>query len=240
MSKTLYKKITDPKAPRILFLHGFGQNKEMMFPLAKRIEKEFNVLVLDLPGTNNNPLTEAFGIKEYIEYLERVLKEEDFIPDLIVGHSFGGKLASFYTLLHPTTLLLLAPSSIKPKFSLKRFAKIRIYKTFKFLKKVKLISHIPTKYQGSSDYQSTSGVARASFVKIVNSYLSRKDLKRISRDVYIIYGKNDTQITLWQMNHFAKLCKNCHLIVINGDHFAYLLNVSAIAGLISTIVRENK
>ncbi len=222
----------------ILFLHGYGQNKEMMYPLAKRVQNTANYIIIDLPGNENNPLNKPYTINDYVTYIEDVLDRENFIPDIIVGHSFGGKLAGFYALKHPTTLLLLAPSIIKPSFSIKKFFKIMLYKIFKNLKKVKIIKNIPTFLKGSRDYQSTNGINRLTFLNIVNSYLNRKELSSLSNEIYIVYGNSDQEITYKQMQKLNKYCPNSHLIVINGDHFAYLLNVNAIANLILAIIRE--
>lgn len=234
----VFKKINNRNFPNVVFLHGYGQNKEMMMPLVKRIEKFANVLALDLPGTKNNKLTSVFSIDDYVDYLENVLQEHDFKPDIIVGHSFGGKLASFYALRHPTSLLLLAPSTIKPSFSLKRYLKIRTYKFFKWLYKHQIIHSIPSSLRGSRDYQNTSGIDRMTFVKIVNSYLNKKQLKSLDSDIYLVYGNRDQEVSYNQMKKFAKYSPNTHLIVIKGDHFAYIVNVSAITNLLFEIIKE--
>ncbi|MCH5171896.1 MAG: alpha/beta fold hydrolase [Erysipelotrichales bacterium] len=234
----VFKKIDNKNYPNILFLHGYGQNKEMMLPLAKRAEKFANVFALDLPGSKNNVLTSVFSIDDYVDYLDNILNEHNFKPDIIVGHSFGGKLASFYALKHPTTLLLLAPSTIKPSFSLKKFIKIRLYKLFKWLYKHQLVHSIPNSLMGSKDYQNTSGIDRMTFVKIVNSYLNKKKLRSLNSEVYLIYGNRDQDISYKQMKKFTKYSPHSHLIVIKGDHFAYIVNVSAITNLLFEIVKE--
>lgn len=222
----------------ILFLHGYGQTKEMMYPLANRIQKSANFLAIDLPGNENLPLTKTYTMDDYITYVEDVLKKENFVPDLIVGHSFGGKLAAFYALKHPTALLLLAPSVIKPSFSMRRLMKILLYKILKKLKQVKIIKNIPEFLKGSRDYQATDGLNRLTFLNIVNSYLTKKELSLLEKEIYIVYGNTDQEITYRQMQKLNKYCPNSHLIVINGDHFAYLLNVNAIANLILAIIGE--
>ena len=234
----VFKKTINENFPNVLFLHGYGQNKEMMMPLLRRAEKFANVFALDLPGSKNNPLTCAFSIDNYVSYLENILNEYNFKPDIIVGHSFGGKLASFYALKHPTTLLLLAPSTIKPKFSLKKFVKIRIYKIFKWMYKHQIIRSIPNSLLGSNDYRNTSGIERLTFVKIVNSYLQKKQLKKLTKEIYLIHGNRDQDVKYYQMKKFAKYSPNAHLIVIKGDHFAYIVNVSAITNLLFEIIKE--
>ncbi|MCH5179959.1 MAG: alpha/beta fold hydrolase [Erysipelotrichales bacterium] len=235
----VFKRINNTNFPNVLFLHGYGQNKEMMMPLVKRADKFANVLAIDLPGSKNNALTCVFTIDDYVEYLEDILNKYEFKPDIIVGHSFGGKLASFYALKYPNIiLLLLAPSTIKPSFSLKKFIKIRTYKLFKWLHKHQLVRSIPNCLMGSKDYQNTSGIDRLTFVHIVNSYLNKKQLRKLNNEVYLVYGNRDTEITYKQMKKFARYSPNTHLIVIKGDHFAYIVNVSAVTNLLFEIIKE--
>ena len=195
----------------------------MMYPLAKRIKDFANYLIIDLPGNENLKLEKVYNIDDYLNYINKIIERYNFVPDIIVGHSFGGKLASFYALNHDVTLLLLAPSTIKPSFSLKR---------------IKIIKNIPTFLKGSRDYQASSGVDRLTFLNIVHAYLDKKDLRKLSNDIYIVYGNNDQEITYKQMLKLKKYSQKSHLIVINGDHFAYLLNVNAIANLLLEIIKE--
>lgn len=226
------------KSINILFLHGYGQNKEMMLPLASRAQAYANTLTIDLPGSKNNPLDHVFTIDDYIKYLEEFLIAKQFKPDIIVGHSFGGKLASFYALKHHVTLLLLAPSSIKPKFSLKKKIKIFLYKIFKKLHKYHIIKKIPKRLLGSKDFQNTQGIERHSFVNIVNSYLDKNSLKSIKNDVFLVWGNQDQDISLYQMKKMNKYLSNGHLVVINGDHFAYIVNAIVINDLLYEMTKE--
>lgn len=225
-------------SPNILFLHGYGQNKEMMMPLASKANDYANIMVIDLPGSKNNPLQRVFTIEDYIAYLENILRENDFKPDIIVGHSFGGKLAAFYALKHDVVLLLLAPSSVKPNFSLKKKLKIALYKLCKKLSKYKIIKRIPNSLLGSRDFQSTSGVDRKTFVNIVNSYLSKNDFKKIQKSVFLVYGNKDKEIAYYQIKKMHKYLSKGHLVVINGDHFAYIVNASVINNLLFEMTKE--
>ena len=238
MKNVIFHKTKSKVKRNILFLHGYGQTKEMMYPIAKRIKDFANYLIIDLTGYENLKFEKVYNIDDYLNYINKIIERYNFVPDIIVGHSFGGKLASFYALNHDVTLLLLAPSTIKPSFSLKRNLKVILYKIFKNLKRIKIIKNIPTFLKGSRDYQASSGVDRLTFLNIVHAYLDKKDLRKLSNDIYIVYGNNDQEITYKQMLKLKKYSQKSHLIVINGDHFAYLLNVNAIANLLLEIIKE--
>lgn len=240
MEKIYYMNDYDIARPNILFLHGYDNTKEVLAPLYKSVEKFANVLAIDLPGNKNNPLDKEYKIEDYVDYLENTLANLKFTPYLIVGHSFGGKLAAYYSLKHQTKLLLLAPSIVKPKFSMKRFIKIRIYKVLKFLYSKKIISKIPEKYRGSVDYQNAQGLKRKTFLNIVHSYFKKSDFKKLKEDVYLLYGLDDKAITLEQMKRFKKYLPKTNLILFPGDHFMFLSYIKAISKLIYCICEEKR
>lgn len=240
MEKIYYMNDYDSARPNILFLHGYDNTKEALAPLYKSVEKFANVLAIDLPGNKNNPLDKEYKIEDYVDYLENTLANLKFTPYLIVGHSFGGKLAAYYSLKHQTKLLLLAPSIVKPKFSMKRFVKIRIYKVLKILYSKKIISKIPEKYRGSVDYQNTQGLKRKTFLNIVHSYFKKSDFKKLKEDVYLLYGLDDKAITLEQMKRFKKYLPKTNLILFSGDHFMFLNYIKAISKLIYCICEEKR
>lgn len=232
-----FKKIDDPSLPFVVFLHGWGQNKALMIPLANLCYEFANVVVLDLPGHGEAVLDRAYGISDYVAYLNDFLVRENIEPSLIVGHSFGGKIATYYTIQKKVPLLLLAPSTIKAKYSLKRQMKIRIYKILKWMHKRRLIKTIPPRFSGSTDYKNTSGFLRETFLRIVNCY-PQKEIKKIKTCIYTVWGEDDQIIRLYQMKKMMRYVSNGQLIKVNGDHFAYLTNRKSIAKLIREILKE--
>ena len=73
--------------PKVCFLHGWGRSsKDFM-----NIENEFESISLDIPGFGKSvPFPQSLSPKKYAEYLA------DIIPstvEILVGHSFGGRIA---------------------------------------------------------------------------------------------------------------------------------------------------
>ena len=97
-----------------------------------------------------------------------LVKENIDHIDLIIAHSFGGKLAMEYCLnIKDIPMVLLAPSLIKDK-SIKKYFRIFIYKLAKILRCKKLLQ----KFNGSLDYQQTANneLYRKNFLSIVNTF----------------------------------------------------------------------
>jgi pimeloyl-ACP methyl ester carboxylesterase len=75
---------------------------------------------------------------------------------------------------------------------------------------------------GSSDYQQLSGTMRETFVKTVTEYLE-SDVKKITHEVLLIWGKNDEATPVYQGEKMDDLLKNSALVLIeNAGHYAFL------------------
>ena len=52
----------------IVFLHGWGQNIQMMKPLGDPFAKDYNILIIDLPGHGESEEPEyAWLFREFVE-----------------------------------------------------------------------------------------------------------------------------------------------------------------------------
>jgi long-chain acyl-CoA synthetase len=94
-----------PDFPRrtIVFLHGFGgQATQWQFQLQK-FSLENRVIALDLPGHGrSDPLDSNYSMEEVVKILDSALAGlEVDMPVTLVSHSFGGAIATEYTLHHP-------------------------------------------------------------------------------------------------------------------------------------------
>ena len=100
-------------------------------------------------------------------------------------------------------VIVIAPSTIKPRFSLFKFMKIRLFKIFR-----KLRLPMPSFLQGSRDFKKTSGIKRETFLNVCNSYLDKKDKNAFIINAKIIYKKDlgyDKEKTLVVIHDDIKL-----------------------------------
>ena len=98
----------------IVMLHGWGQNMEMMRPLAlklindKNIKNNYRITILDLPGfgasTEPDMDTDVFSYTKLIEDFLKILKIEN---PIMLGHSFGGRLSIIYASRNKTQSVIL-------------------------------------------------------------------------------------------------------------------------------------
>ena len=98
--------VVNPKCKKIvLFLHGWGANKEIMKKAFGSYLSELCHVYIDMPGFGKSSITDPLKTSDYAKIVENFCGELGIKPDIIVGHSFGGKVA---TLLKPPHLVLLS------------------------------------------------------------------------------------------------------------------------------------
>ncbi|MDR0467496.1 MAG: alpha/beta hydrolase, partial [Campylobacteraceae bacterium] len=104
-----YKLLNLLEQESILILHGWAANKELMENCFKDSFKKYCHIYVDLPGFGNSSIEKPLDSVEVKSIIEKFLDELGKKPKIIIGHSFGGKIA---TLLDPQVLVLLSSAGI--------------------------------------------------------------------------------------------------------------------------------
>ena len=89
--------------PQILLLHGWGLRAQVYKGLVNLLkEKGHSVYSLDLPGFGSEPLVHNnMVLDDYIVFVRRFVEKRKLVKPIIVGHSFGGRVAIKYTWKYP-------------------------------------------------------------------------------------------------------------------------------------------
>ncbi len=223
----------DSRKEWIVYLHGWGLDSSWMIPLAK-CNKKTNWIVVDLPGFGKSVINKTYTIDDYVKELHQIIINENINSFIGVGHSFGGKVLGFYAQKYPVGgLCLLSPSIIQNR-SIKIKIKILAYKICKKL-------HLPLKsfFKGSKDYQNAEGVLKETFINIVNSYLTKKDLNNFKIPVVLLGFKKDTAISLKTMKKINNNLFNSKLYVFEGDHLSYRSHIKKINKIILEEIHDD-
>ena len=118
--------IVNPSAKHdIVILHGWGSNKEIMKQAFEPYMSKFRHIYIDLPGFGGSTNHAVLDTAEYTRVLEVFFELIGAKKEIIVGHSFGGKVA---TLLNPNLLVLLSSAGIKLPKPLNVIMKIKLTK----------------------------------------------------------------------------------------------------------------
>ena len=223
----------------LIFLHGWGQNTDMMLGVAKPFLKSNNVLLIDLPGFGlSEEPHEVWSLDDYADMVHELVKKLKLKNVVLIGHSFGGKISICYSLKYDVNKLVLLASPYKKaikKDSIKT-------KSLKALKKIPVLNKLEgyvKKHVGSTDYRNASEMMRKILVKHVNTDLS-EEVKKIKCPTVLIWGTNDEAVPYTDAVELEKLIPNAGLVTYEGcTHYAYLERLNQTINVINSFIGGN-
>lgn len=224
----------------LVLLHGWGQNIKMMRPLGDRLKSKYRITIIDLPGFGgSSEPTEIISVYDYANIVKELLDELNIKKPNLVGHSFGGKVSIIYASKYDVnSLVLLASPFCKEikKLSLKT-------KILKKLKKVPVLNKLESfakKHIGSQDYRNASETMRKILVEHVNLDVV-EDAKKITAPTILIWGTNDTEVSINRAYELEKLIKDSAVIEYEGcTHYAYLERIDQTVRIIDNLITGGK
>lgn len=211
----------------LLLLHGWGQNIEMMKPIGDKLEKKFKITILDLPGfgkSSEPPF--PWTLNDYSDMLELFVENLKIKKPIVIGHSFGGRLAINYSSDHIIEKLVLFGSPIKPEKSTTSL-KVRTLKSLKKIPGMDGIAEKMKKYIGSRDYKAASTIMRQVLVNTVNKDLT-ENAKKIEEETLLIWGDHDDEASIDDANILEHIMPDAGLVILPGTHYAYLENLNQV------------
>lgn len=219
-----YIAINNNASKNIAFLHGWGSNKELMRLAFKDSFKDFNHIYIDLVGFggSSNPaiLLDTFMYAKIIKlFLEQVSINEIKDSKVVVGHSFGGKIA----LLLQKEIILLSSAGILLKKPLSIKLKIAFSKALRFLK-------IKSSVFRASDAKGLTKQMYEIFKVVVNEDF-KPCYKSFDKKASIFWGKNDEATPLECFNQIKEVMKDSRFFALEGDHYFFLKQAKLIESL---------
>ena len=185
---SVFGELTGDGPPQILALHGWGRDHGDFDEVLQGLD----AIAIDLPGFGASPEPDvAVGSSGYADLIAAVLDEFEE-PAILVGHSFGGRVAVQLAATQPdrvaavvlvgVPLLRRSRPARRPPLS---------YRLLRALHQAGLVGddrmERARRHHGSADYRQARGVMREVLVKVVNeSYESQ--LREIRQPVYLVWA----------------------------------------------------
>ena len=209
-------------ADTICYLHGWGQNIQMMQPVGDPFDEEFNIVIIDLPGFGlSSEPTSIWTLNDYVECVKELLDSLDITNPILVGHSFGGKISLLYASKYDVKKLILFGSPFKKEIE-KESLKLKILKGLKKVPGINKLEGFAKKHIGSTDYKNASEIMRKIMVEHVNTDIT-EDVKKINAPTLIVWGTLDQAVPLERAYELEKLIPDAGVVVYeNCTHYAYL------------------
>lgn len=180
-------------SPEVLALHGWGRRGKDFTAFFEGLSG----IAPDLPGFGASPIPDGvIGADSYADIVAGLLDTFDR-PPVLVGHSFGGRVAVCLAARHPERVgplvltgvpLVRAGSTRKPPLA---------FRLARWANRVGLVSdermEQERRRRGSADYRAATGVMRDILVKVVNESYETQ-LARIESPVHLVWGADDAEV----------------------------------------------
>jgi pimeloyl-ACP methyl ester carboxylesterase len=222
---------------KIIILHGWTYSTDKWNLLVDLLEKRgFSVEIPTIPGLTENS-DEIWDLDKYSVWLGNKIGNSKVI---LLGHSNGGRIASYFAASHPNNvdqLILIDCAGIYHRdlyIQIKRFVFGSVAKIGKTFTKSEILKRFLYKLAGESDYQKATVNMKKSMVNLISVDL-KVTFNKITTDTLIIWGEKDKITPLSDALIINKLIKNSKLEIVKGArHSPFYTN----AGEVATIVTE--
>ena len=216
----------------VLLLHGWGCSLEIWKTLQSQLETKFRVTSIDFPGFGkSDEPKEVWGVEEYTQCTELLIKKLGLIDPILIGHSFGGRVSILLSSRNSNIkkVVLTDSAGVKPQNT-----KISVSRVFSKMKKVssKIIGEKMTEKLvrpfanslASEDYKNASGIMKEILKKVVDEDL-QSEMPKIKASTLLIWGENDTATPVSDAKIMEKLISDSGLVVFKGcTHYSFLEN----------------
>ncbi|MFV0269544.1 MAG: alpha/beta fold hydrolase [Draconibacterium sp.] len=229
----------------VVILHGWGTNLKSFSAVSNDLSAYYQVYSIDFPGFGESTEPDyPFSLSEYVDVTKAFFDANGIVNPVVIGHSFGGRVAiKLSKLVSYEKLILVNSAGIKPKRKNTYYFKVYGFKAIKFLGKLPVFSYLlaePIKayYEkySSSDYKSASPIMKQVLSKVVNEDL-KSYLPNIDAPTLLIWGDKDTATPIEDARLMEKLIPDAGLVVFNGaGHFTYLEQPARFLSILKTFI----
>lgn len=230
---------------RVVWLHGWARRAEDFTVAATTLaERGAASVALDLPGFGASPLPSvAGGARRYAELIVPALRDIADEPLVLVGHSFGGTVATVVASTNPEFVRSLVLSGAPVIRRLHSTSAPGVYRAQRWLHAKGLLSdariEAARQKYGSNDYRRAHGVLRDVLVASVNeSY--EPELANLKAPVDFVWGECDLEVPLDVAERAALLLSGTHTmrVVAGVGHMVPLESPDELVEAVERALRQ--
>lgn len=232
---------------RLVWLHGWGQSREALRPLADSLIATGEAWLIDLPGHGDSPNPSAASSPaNWAQLVAAWLATQPACPTIILGHSVGFRVAVHMAAQYVPGLIgivSLAGAGIPRQLTAKQQARrSSIQRMMKLARWVKPflgdapLNALRQKF-GSRDYLNVAPELRPTFLAVVNDDVTTL-CPTVTLPALLIYGEADTETPPTTGQRFHKLLPQAQLHLLpHHNHYSILAGGRHIvAPLIKTFI----
>lgn len=231
--------------PVILFLHGWQDDLHTFDSLVPHLSSTRRIIRVDLPGfgVSEKP-KESWDLDDYARFVRDFIKKLDVSVDVLVGHSFGGRVVikgEVTKVLHPRKIVLIASAGVARRRTLRNAAIKMLARIGKVITSVSPLTFWREKLRRrmysfiGGDYAS-AGTLQETFLNIISEDLS-ESAKNVMTSVLLIWGTEDTETSISDGERLSRFIRNSTFKVIDGaGHFVHRECPQEVARLIQEFI----
>ena len=242
---------------KAVFLHGWSAeiNLESSFgPLVRELEQggfleKYEIILPYFAGFGGTKVADKKGYStlEYEQWLEKFLEKLEISPDILLGHSFGGRVLCRRLMQGSSgaeAAFLLASAGIKWPLSARQ--KISIFLSQKMKRSKKFLSQkwqrfVLDRILGARDWGAVPDHLRPTLTKVLAEPDFREDLVKIKTKTVIFWGARDRITPLASGKVLAENIADSELVVFpDSGHAIHRTNAGEIAAKIQNFLRERE
>lgn len=208
-----YDFINQNRSKTILFLHGWGGDKNSFKSAYNLVSTKYNILSVTMPTIR--PMNLAWELNDYAEVLLYILKLLSIEKVSIVCHSFGFRVACLLNgEIEIERIVVTGGAGLKKTNIFRRVIMQNNRILLSDKKNAFLYNQIASK-----DYKNLDKTTRETFKNVVN--FNSKNFIKFACPMLLFWGKYDIETPLWCAKKIRRK-NNAKLVTTSSGHFAYL------------------
>jgi len=212
----------------ILILHGWNLNAAKFALLTDKLQKKgYQAEAIDLPGFGKTVIPDKpYHLSDYVDFVDSYIKKKRWEAVIIIGHSFGGRIAIKLAAQNPPYLKALILSGAPgynpvPKYKIIFFLTLaKIGNTvfaLPILRNVKALSrHLLYRAARATDFYNTDKNMRDTFKNVIKEELDDY-MKKIQIPTLLIWGENDLIVPLYIAKKMSQTISRARLEIIKNS-----------------------
>ena len=211
----------------IVILHGWGLSAKTFELLISELRGHgFPVWAPDFPGFDSLHIpTKPLTLANYADFLDIYLRKHHIEKPILIGHSFGGRVALKYQLKYPKNvgaLVLTGTPGFTPISRKKLAIFITLAKIGGTLFSLPLLYRLKDRVRlwyyyivGARDFYRAEGVMRETFKQIVREELVTS-MKKVHVPMLLVWGAQDIIVPVSIAEKMNETIANSRLIILPG------------------------
>lgn len=232
-----------------LLLHGWGAEIGIYRLITEKLSRNFRVFAPDMPGVGGSDEPEApMDLDSYVRFVYDFCRAVDCVPELVVGHSNGGRvllrILGDDNTFQVRKAVIIDSSGVVHEKTLGQRVRTRAFKIIRTVLSTKPMTRLfpnaldrARSHFGSSDYKNASEVMRRTLVNLVNTDI-RQWLPKIKAETLLIWGENDSDTPLADGKLMESLIPGAGLVTLKGaGHYSFLDRWSQFSAVLDSFLQ---